>query len=99
MRWTSHMQDCLGEIEAQHDEPLDKVLVQCVQIQLIADKAMKAASHDVNVDPYDSLRPPPSLFAQEMLTQLGTLKSTMVDPTSQDGKSINYWRSASELPL
>jgi hypothetical protein len=87
MRWSSHMQDCLGQIEAQNDDPLDKTLVQCVRIQLIADKAMKAASHDVNVDPYDSLRPPPSLFAQEMLTQLGTLKSTMVDDLSQDGKS------------
>jgi len=88
MRWSSHMQDCLGQIEAQNDDPLDKTLVQCVRIQLIADKAMKAASHDVNVDPYDSLRPPPSLFAQEMLTQLGTLKSTMVDALSQDGMSI-----------
>lgn len=81
------MQECLGQIEAQNDDPLDKTLVQCVRIQLIADKAMKAASHDVNVDPYDSLRPPPSLFAQEMLTQLGTLKSTMIDPLSQDGTS------------
>ena len=82
------MQDCLSQIEAQDDDPLDKTLVHCVKIQLIADKAMKAASHDVNVDPYDSLRPPPSLFAQEMLTQLGTLKSTMVDASSQDGRSI-----------
>ncbi|KAM0708904.1 hypothetical protein Q7P35_002940 [Cladosporium inversicolor] len=84
MRWTSHMQDCLAQIEAQDDDPLDRTLVHCVRIQLIADKAMKAASHDVNVDPYDSLRPPPSLFAQEMLTQLGTLKSAMVDALSQD---------------
>jgi hypothetical protein len=87
MRWTSHMQDCLNQIEAQDDDPLDRTLVRCVKIQLIADKAMKAASHDVNVDPYDSLRPPPSLFAQEMLTQLGTLKSTMVDALSHDGRS------------
>jgi len=84
------MQDCLSEIEARHDDPLDKMLVQCVKIQLVADKAMKATSHDANVDPYDSLRPPPSLFAQEMLTQLGTLKSTMVDPVSQDGESIRF---------
>lgn len=88
MRWTSHMQDCLAQIEAQDDDPLDRTLVHCVRIQLIADKAMKAASHDVNVDPYDSLRPPPSLFAQEMLTQLGTLKSAMVDALSQDGRPI-----------
>jgi len=82
------MQDCLGQIEAQHDDPLDKTLVQCVKVQLIADKAMKAASHDLNVDPYDSLRPPPSLFAQEMLTQLGTLKTTMFDSLTQDGRSF-----------
>ena len=81
------MQDCLARIEAQDDDPLDKTLVQCVKIQLVADKAMKAASHDVNVDPYDSLRPPPSLFAQEMLTQLGTLKSSLAETLSQDGKS------------
>ena len=82
------MQDCLGQIEAQHDDPLDKTLVQCVKIQLIADRAMKAASHDVNVDPYDSLRPPPTLFAQEMLTQLATLKSNMAEDMLQDGKPI-----------
>lgn len=80
------MQDCLERIEAQEDDPLDKTLVQCVRIQLIADKAMKAASHDVSVDPYGSLRPPPNLFAQEMLTQLGTLKSTLADTLSQDGR-------------
>lgn len=87
MRWSSHMQDCLARIEAQDDDPLDKTLVQCVRIQLVADKTMKAASHDVNVDPYDSLRPPPSLFAQEMLTQLGTLKSLLAETLSQDGMS------------
>lgn len=84
------MQECLAQIEAQHDDPLDKTLVQCVRIQLIADKAMKAASHDANVDPDDTLRPPPSLFAQEMLTQLGALKLSMIDTISQDGKSSSF---------
>jgi hypothetical protein len=87
MRWTSHMQECLIEVETQQDDPLDKILVQYVKIQLIADKAMKAASHDANTDPDDGMHPPPSLFAQEMLTQLNTLKTTMVDSTAQDGKS------------
>jgi hypothetical protein len=87
MRWTSHMQECLNQIESQQDHPLDEILVQYVKIQLVADKAIKAASHDANVDPDDGLHPPPSLFAQEMLTQLKTLKSTMVDSTAQDGKS------------
>jgi hypothetical protein len=67
------MQECLIQVEAQQDDPLDK--------------AMKAASHDANVNPDDGLHPPPSLFAQEMLTQLNTLKTTMVNSTAQDGKS------------
>jgi hypothetical protein len=81
------MQECLIQVETQQDHPLDKILVQYVKIQLIADKAIKAASHDANVDPDDGLQPPPSLFAQEMLTQLKSLKSTMVDTTAQDGES------------
>jgi hypothetical protein len=34
MRWTSHMQECLNQIESQQDHPLDKILVQYVKIQL-----------------------------------------------------------------
>jgi hypothetical protein len=81
------MQECLDQVETQQDDPLDKTLVQYVKIQLIADKATKAASHDANVNPDDGPYPPPSLFAQEMLTQLKALKTTMVDAIAQDGKS------------
>lgn len=80
------MQECLLQVEAQQDDPLDKTLVQCIRIQLVADKAMKAASYDANTDPDDALHPPPSLFAQEMLSQLNTLKSTIVDSTVPDSK-------------
>jgi hypothetical protein len=87
MRWTAHLQECLHEIEARREAPLDDVLVQCVRIQLIADKLINLASPDVNLelDPY--FRPPPNLFAQEMLAQLGRLRSSMGTATWQESKS------------
>jgi len=86
MRWTAHLQECLHEIETRREGPLDDALVQCVTIQLIADKAINSASLDVNIelDPY--FRPPPNLFAQEMLTQLGQLRSSMSATTWQQSK-------------
>jgi hypothetical protein len=88
MRWTAHLQECLHEIEARREAPLDDALVQCVRIQLIADKAINSALLDVNMelDPY--FRPPPNLFAQEMLAQLGRLRSSMGTPTWQEGELI-----------
>jgi hypothetical protein len=94
MRWTSHMRDCLAQIEAQQECPLDETLVQCVRIQLIADKAIKAASYDANVNPDDTLQPPPCLFAQEMLTQLKMMKSTMADPIARDVTVLLQFHSA-----
>ena len=88
MRWTAHLQECLHEIEARREAPLDDALVQCVRIQLIADKAINSALLDVNMelDPY--FRPPPNLFAQEMLAQLGRLRSSMGTATWQEGELI-----------
>lgn len=99
MRWTSHMQECLAQIEAQQNDPLDKTLLQCVKIQLIADKALKATSHDANMESDAALHPPPSLFAQEMLTQLNALKLAMDDSMSQNGKSICTCRLTTVVTL
>jgi len=88
MRWTAHMQECLYEIEAYREAPLDDVLVQCVKIQLIADKAIKSASLDVNIGLGSDFQPPPNLLAQELLTQLGHLRSSMVDAIWQEGKFV-----------
>jgi hypothetical protein len=90
MRWTAHLQECLHEIEARREAPSDDALVQCVRIQLIADKAINSASLDVNVelDPY--FRPPPNLFMQEMLAQLGRLRSSMGTATWKEGELIPF---------
>jgi hypothetical protein len=88
MRWTAHMQECLQEIEARREAPLDDALVQFVRIQLIADKAINSASLDVNIELDSYFRPPPNLFAQEMLAQLGRLRSSMGTATWQEGKLI-----------
>lgn len=86
MRWTAHMQECLHEIEAHREAPLDDVLVQCVKIQLIADKAIKSAALDVNIDLGPNFQPPPGLFAQELLTQLERLRSSMSIAIRQERK-------------
>jgi hypothetical protein len=90
MRWTAHLQECLHEIEARREASLDDALVQCVKIQLIADKAINSASLDVNIelDPY--FRPPPNLFTQELLAQLGRLRSSMGTATWQEGELIPF---------
>jgi len=80
------MQECLHEIEAHREAPLDDILVQCVKIQLIADRSIKSASLDVNVDLGPNFQPPPNLFAQELLTQLGLLKSSMSTAIWQERK-------------
>ena len=82
------MQECLQEIEARREAPLDDTLVQFVRIQLIADKAINSASLDVNIELDSYFRPPPNLFAQEMLAQLGRLRSSMGTAIWQEGKLI-----------
>jgi hypothetical protein len=102
MRWTAHLQECLQEIEARREAPLDDALVQCIRFQLIADKAINSALLDVNIelDPY--FRPPPNLFTQELLAQLGRLRSSMGAATWQEGELAPFelhrlaWRSAHE---
>lgn len=87
MRWTTHMQECLDEIEARREDPLDGSLVQYVKIQLIAEKAMSLESYDANIQPDARLQPPPYLFAQEMLGQLGQMRPAITDVLSHNGKS------------
>ena len=88
MRWTVHMQECLQEIEARCEAPLYDALVQCVRVQLIADKAINSASLDVNIELDFYFRPPQNLFAQELLAQLGRLRSSMGTAIWQEGKLI-----------
>lgn len=88
MRWTPHMQECLEEIEARQENPLDSHLVQSVKIQLVVEKALQATGRDLFTAADFSMQPPPHLFAQEMLTQLAILKSSMIDLLSQDGESV-----------
>lgn len=90
MRWTPHMQECLDEIDARQENPLDKHLVQSVKIQLIVEKSLQATSRDLFTVADLSMQPPPCLFAQEMLTQLSMLKSSMIDTLSQDGESLPH---------
>jgi hypothetical protein len=102
MRWTAHMQECLQGIEARREASLDDALVQCVRIQLIADKAINSASLDVNIELDSYFRPPQNLFAQEMLAQLGRLRSSMGTAIWHEGKLIPSalhwleWHSATE---
>lgn len=98
MRWTAHLQECLHEIEARREAPLDEVLVQCVKIQLIADKSINSASLDVNMELEPCFRPPPNLFAQEMLAQLGRLRSSMGAATWQESK-FALWITLTELEI
>lgn len=96
MRWTAHMQDCLDEIEARHEDPLDRNLVQYVKTQLIAEKAMSLESYDANIQPDSRLHPPPYLFAQELLGQLSQVRSTTIDASSQNGKYHCYVAHATQ---
>lgn len=86
MRWTSHMQECLNDIEARREDPLDDTLVQYVKIQLIAEKSMSSGAPDANLEPDAGMQPPPYLFAQEMLGQLGQLRSAITHDLSQNGE-------------
>lgn len=88
MRWTPHMQECLDLIEARQEGSFDKHLVQCVKIQLIVEKALQASGRDSFTGAVVTVQPPPYLFAQEMLTQLELLKSSMIETYSQDSESI-----------
>lgn len=94
MRWTSHMQECLQDIEAQGEDPLDGTLVQYVKIQLIAEKSMSSGARDANLEPDAGMQPPPYLFAQEMLGQLGHFRSAITHDLSQNGKFSHLLSSA-----
>lgn len=87
MRWTAHMQEFLNELEVRREDPIDEILVQCVKIQLIAEKAMKLESYDANTELDASLHPPPHLFAQELLSQLSQLRASMPDAVAHNGTS------------
>lgn len=80
------MQDCLNEIEAQHESALDDALVQKVKMQLAVEKCVKSTSYDASSDPYTSYLPPPGLFAEGILAQLSQMTATMNSQTRQDGK-------------
>lgn len=84
------MQECLDVIEARQEGPLDKHLVPCVKIQLIVEKALQATGRDLFTE---TMQPPPHLFAQEMLTQLALLKSSMIGDFAQDGESVSINKS------
>lgn len=93
MRWTPHMQECLEVIEARQEASFDKHLVQCVKIQLIVERALQATGRDLFTGTVVTMQPPPYLFAQEMLTQLALLESSMVDTFSQDSEPISHCES------
>ncbi|KAK4555207.1 hypothetical protein LTR86_007503 [Recurvomyces mirabilis] len=73
LRWTSHMDDCLLELEKQKADPLDELLVHLVKIQRVVDRANEAENSGVQSAPSTPYDIRPTLYPQALLVHLDSI--------------------------
>lgn len=80
------MNDCLRELEAQNETPLDAVLVQMVRAQLIVEKASVASWYDNAFDPSPAAGSTAGIYARALQAELEGLQVQPPAHLQQNGE-------------
>ncbi|KAL9094342.1 MAG: hypothetical protein Q9165_003483 [Trypethelium subeluteriae] len=77
LRWTPHMDECLRVLDTKKESPNDKILVQLLQLQMIAQRMTESVEYTSE---------PSSLYLQSLQPHLQGFKTKLQTEARTDGK-------------
>ena len=87
LRWSSHLEDCLLELDKNQEWPGDELLVHMVKMQLVIEKATLHHWYGTVMEPTDHARTPPTFYVQALRAQLKEVWATF-PPRSQEAREL-----------
>ncbi|RAK96591.1 Zn(II)2Cys6 transcription factor [Aspergillus ibericus CBS 121593] len=86
LRWTSHMDECLRQVDEQQECINDGILVQQVRLQLVMDKLSLGRWYGGSSKSLESMRPSPAVYLRPMQTQLQSQLQVIMSRLSSHSK-------------
>jgi hypothetical protein len=99
LQWTPHMDECLQVLEEAKECLNDRILVQQVRLQLIAEKMAQAILHNGAMEYTKHKTELPPLYFQSLHSQFQNNKSRILAETQADGKMLCPYQSTFSLTL